>query len=75
MLEVVVVLGANRELVGADVVLPKREPAWPEVVDGANLIGVVVGFQVWSAGLAAGFSGASASASASASTLSSTRTG
>jgi hypothetical protein len=69
-LDVVVGLLANKELVGAVVAFPKREPAWPVEAgaDGANLMGVVLGFQVWSTGLMAGFS-------AAASTLSSARMG
>ncbi|KAH7192985.1 uncharacterized protein B0J16DRAFT_68418 [Fusarium flagelliforme] len=44
-LDVVVGLLANKELVGAVVAFPKREPAWPVEAgaDGANLMGVVLG--------------------------------
>jgi hypothetical protein len=47
-LEEVVGLEPNKELVGAEVAFPNREPAWPveAEVDGANLMGVVLGFQV-----------------------------
>lgn len=47
-LEEVVGLEPNKELVDVEGAFPNMEPAWPVAaeVDGANLMGVVVGFQV-----------------------------
>jgi hypothetical protein len=49
---------ANKELVGAEVAFPNKEAAWlvDAEPDGANLIGVVLGFQVWSTGFSAAVS-------------------
>lgn len=54
-LEVAVALEPKMELDGAVVVLPNSVPGWLAEAVGANLIGVVLGFHVWSAGLDAVF--------------------
>lgn len=45
-LEVVVVFGAKMELAGVDAEFPNIEPFWVAATDGANFIGVVLGFHV-----------------------------